>query len=169
VGGHEVIWVFLNCAVYALGSWPQKVSCLVSRKRFGRKRYMSQDSIGDFLTIIRNGIMASKMNVLVPFSGFKLEIASILKGEGFIKDALVEELDGKKMIKVLLKYVDGESVIHELKRVSTPGRRQYRRFFELKPVIGGLGISILTTSKGLMTDKRAKNLTVGGEVLCTVW
>ena len=130
---------------------------------------MSQDSIGDFLTIIRNGIMASKQNVLVPFSKFKADVAALLKNEGFIKDALIEEVDGKKMLKVLLKYVDGESVIHELKRVSAPGRRQYKRFFELKPVIGGLGILIVTTSRGLMTDKQAKKLSVGGEVICTVW
>ena len=130
---------------------------------------MSQDSIGDFLTIIRNGIMASKSYVLVPFSKLKLDIAALLKNEGFIKDALVEEEEDKKFIKVLLKYVDGESVIHELKRVSTPGRRQYRRFFELKPVIGGLGILVLTTSKGLLTDKQAKKLAIGGEVICSVW
>ena len=130
---------------------------------------MSQDSIGDFLTIIRNGIMASKTHVLVPFSKFKFEIAHLLKSEGFVKDALSQEEDGKKMIKVLLKYVDGESVIHELKRVSTPGRRQFRRFFEFKPVIGGLGISVVTTSKGLMTDKQAKKLALGGEVICAVW
>ncbi len=130
---------------------------------------MSQDLVGDFLTIIRNGIMASKPDILVPFSKLKYEIASILKGEGFVKDVLIEEVDNKKAIKVLLKYVDGESVIHELKRVSTPGQRRYKRFFELKPVIGGLGIMILTTSKGLLTDKQAKRLATGGEVICSVW
>ncbi|HBR71154.1 TPA: 30S ribosomal protein S8 [Candidatus Dependentiae bacterium] len=131
---------------------------------------MSQDSIGDFLTIIRNGIMASKAYVLVPFSKLKLDIATLLKNEGFITDVLVEEKESnKKELKVLLKYVDGESVIHELKRVSTPGRRQYKSSFELKPVIGGLGILILTTSHGIMTDKRAKKQAIGGEVICAVW
>lgn len=130
---------------------------------------MSQDSIGDFLTIIRNGIMASKAYVLVPFSSLKMDIAALLKNEGFIADAFIEERDEKKMLKVLLKYVDGESVIHQLKRISTPGRRQYSRFFELKPVIGGLGVLILTTSKGIMTDKQAKKLAIGGEVICSVW
>jgi len=130
---------------------------------------MSQDSIGDFLTIIRNGIMASKSHVFVPFSKLKFEIAKLLKNEGFIKEALVEEVDNKKVMKVLLKYVDGESVIHHLKRVSTPGRRQYSRFFELKPVIGGLGILVLTTSQGIITDKKAKRLAIGGEVICAVW
>ena len=130
---------------------------------------MSQDSIGDFLTVIRNGIIASKRFVLVPFSKFKADIAAILKDEGFIKEILIEEVDGKKMLKILLKYVDSESVIHEIKRISKPGRRQYRRFFELEPVIGGLGVLILTTSKGLMTDKKAKKLAVGGEVICAVW
>ena len=130
---------------------------------------MSQDSIADFLTIIRNGIMSSKRHVLIPHSKFKADIAALLKNEGFIKDAVVEEADDKKTLNVFLKYVDGESVIHEIKRISMPGRRQYRRFVELKPVIGGLGILVLTTSKGLITDKQAKKLSVGGEVICTVW
>jgi small subunit ribosomal protein S8 len=130
---------------------------------------MSQDSIGDFLTIIRNGIMRSKLVVFVPFSKMKFDIAKILEQEGFIHEVQVVEQDEKKVIKVGLKYVDGESVIHELTRISRPGLRQYRSFIDLKPVIGGLGISILTTSKGLMTDKQAKQLSLGGEVICTVW
>jgi small subunit ribosomal protein S8 len=130
---------------------------------------MSQDSIGDFLTIIRNGIMRSKLVVFVPFSKMKFDIAKILEQEGFIHEVQVVEQDEKKVIKVGLKYVDGESVIHELTRISRPGLRHYRSFIDLKPVIGGLGISILTTSKGLMTDKQAKQLSLGGEVICTVW
>ncbi|MBT4855764.1 30S ribosomal protein S8 [bacterium] len=130
---------------------------------------MSKDTIGDFLTIIRNGIMASKPHVTAPYSGMRHELASILQLEGFINGIQVKEEDNKKFITVDLRYVDGESVIHQIKRVSTPGRRFYARMHELKPIIGGLGISILTTSKGLMTNKRAKDLSVGGEVLCTVW
>ncbi len=97
---------------------------------------MSIDVIGDFLTIIRNGFMSSKSFVIAPFSGMNLEIAQILKAEGFIKDSAVTEQDGKRYIKVFLKYVDGESVIHEIKRVSRPGRRDYKGAQGIKPVIG---------------------------------
>jgi small subunit ribosomal protein S8 len=131
---------------------------------------MSRDTIGDFLTIIRNGIMASKRNVVAPYSNMRLELVKLLKQEGFIKDFVVQEIDPiKKDIKVLLKYIDGESVIHEITRVSRPGKRQYTGVSELKPVIGGLGISILSTSKGILTDKKAKELSIGGELICTVW
>lgn len=131
---------------------------------------MSVDSIGDFLTIIRNGVLASKGQVTAPYSRLKQEIAHILKDEGFIKEAAVEELgNNKKQLKISLKYVGGESVIHEIARVSTPGRRTYESHAKLKPVIGNLGISILTTSQGIMTNKQARQRGVGGEVLCTVW
>lgn len=131
---------------------------------------MSVDSIGDFLTIIRNGVMASKGYVVAPYSRLKQEIAHILKDEGFIKDAVIEDLGkNKKHLKLLLKYVGGESVIHEIARVSTPGRRAYKSHALLEPVIGNLGVSILTTSQGVMTNKQARQRGVGGEVLCTVW
>lgn len=131
---------------------------------------MAIDAIGDFLTIIRNGIMASKSVVVVPHSKMRLAIAHILKDEGFIKDAVVLDEDPlKKQIKLFLKYVNGESVIHEIKRVSTPGRRLYAGAQTVKPVIGKLGISILTTNRGVVTNKQAKELGVGGEVICTVW
>lgn len=131
---------------------------------------MSIDTVGNFLTIIRNGIMSSKRFVIAPHSKMKFEIAKILKEEGFIKDVIVENQDSvKKEIKVFLKYVEGESVIHEIKRISRPGRRSYASVNEFKPVIGGLGISILTTSQGLLTNKKAKDLFVGGEIICTVW
>ncbi len=132
---------------------------------------MSIDSIGNFLTIIRNGVMVSKPYVTAPFSKMKQAIAEILKEEGFIRDfEVVEEAAiTKKKIKIILKYVDCESVIHEIKRVSTPGRRQYAGSGKIKPVIGGLGVSILTTNKGVLSHKKARELSVGGEVLCTVW
>lgn len=130
---------------------------------------MSIDVIGDFLTIIRNGLLSSKLFVVAPYSKIKAEVAEILKEEGFIKDFAAVEIDGKKQLKVFLKYVQGESVIHELKRVSTPGRRSYKGATHIKPVIGGLGLSILTTSKGIISHKKAKELGVGGEVICTVW
>lgn len=130
---------------------------------------MSIDAIGDFLTIIRNGLMSSKSFVMAPYSNLKFEIANILKDEGFIKDVVVVEDDSKKSIKIFLKYVNGESVIHELTRVSRPGRRDYKGTGYIKPVIGGLGLSILTTSKGVVSHKKAKEFGIGGEVLCTVW
>lgn len=130
---------------------------------------MAIDSIGDFLTIIRNGLMASKLFVIAPYSNQKLEIARILKDEGFIKDTEILEQDSKKFIKVFLKYVSGESVIHKLTRISTPGRRNYRGAAYIEPVIGGLGLSILTTSKGIVSHKKAKELGIGGEIICTVW
>lgn len=131
---------------------------------------MSRDTIGDFLTIIRNGLMASKAFVVVPHSKVKFDIANILKKEGFIRDCLILEEDPKKKaIKVLLKYVDNESAIHEITRISTPGRRSYSGSTSVKPVIGGLGVSIMSTNLGIMTDKEAKKRNVGGEVICTVW
>ena len=130
---------------------------------------MSIDVIGDFLTIIRNGLMSSKSFVIAPYSGLKLEVANILKEEGFIKDATLVEEDSRKYIKVFLKYVNGESVIHEIKRISRPGRRDYKTATDIRPVIGGLGLSILTTSKGVISHKQAKELGIGGEVICTVW
>jgi len=132
---------------------------------------MSVDVIGNFLTIIRNGLMVSKPFVVAPYSKMKLEIARILKEEGFIADFAVEEKESsvKKSIKVVLKYVGGESAIHEIQRVSTPGRRLYAKATGVRPVIGGLGVSILTTSSGLLSNKQAKARGVGGEVVCTVW
>lgn len=131
---------------------------------------MSIDTIGDFLTIIRNGIMASKHAVLIPHSTLKLSVGNILLQEGFISECSVVDAEAtKKSIKIVLKYVDGESVIHELKRASKPGRRYYAGLNEIKPVIGGLGVSVLSTNRGVITNKEAKKLGIGGEVICTVW
>ena len=96
-------------------------------------------------------------------------IADILKAEGFIKDITVLDEDGSKQLKIALKYFDGESVIHDLKRVSKLSRRSYKGVDEIKPVIGRLGLSILTTDRGVISHKEAKKLGVGGEVICTVW
>lgn len=130
---------------------------------------MSIDAIGDFLTIIRNGLMASKSHVVAPHSVIKFEIASILKDEGFIRDASVIDENGRKKIKIMLKYLNGESTIHEIKRASKPGRRYYAGIQDIKPVIGGLGISILSTNRGIISNRRAKELKIGGEIICTVW
>lgn len=132
---------------------------------------MSIDSIADFLTIVRNGVMVSKSSVFVPYSKQRYAIAQILKDEGFIRTVEVINADSltEKTLKVFLKYVDGEAVIHEISRVSKPGRRVYSGSREIKPVIGKLGISILSTNRGIIDNKKAKELNVGGEVICTVW
>ena len=132
---------------------------------------MSVDSIADFLTIIRNGVMVSKSFVTAPYSKMRYSIAQILKDEGFIHDFVIvnSDSDVKKLLKVVLKYVDGEAVIHEIQRVSKPGRRMYAGSQNIKPVIGQLGISILTTNRGVIANKKAEKLSVGGEVICTVW
>ncbi len=150
---------------------------LVLKKQVGRtasvkiKVIMSIDTIGNLLTSIRNGLMASRPYVLVPHSQLKHEIVNILKQEGFIKNCqLIEEAGTvKKELKIFLKYVDGESVIHEITRISTPGRRSYAGAGNIKPVIGGLGLSIVTTSNGVMSHKSARALGIGGEIICTVW
>ena len=131
---------------------------------------MSIDTIGNFLTIIRNGIMVTKKYVTIPYSKIKHEIASILEEEGFIKNFSIETSDkGFKTLKIALKYVNNESVIHEITRISRPGLRVYESYSNIEPVIGGLGITILSTNKGIITNRKAKSLSTGGEVLCTVW
>jgi small subunit ribosomal protein S8 len=130
---------------------------------------VSKDVIADFLTIIRNGVSRSKPFVEIEYSRLRYEIAQILKQEGFVSDVLLEEKDDAKLIKIVLKYVQGESAIHEIVRVSKPSRRVYTSINRIKPVIGGLGVNILTTSKGVMTDKVARQNRVGGELICTIW
>jgi len=127
------------------------------------------DSIGDFLTIIRNGIGARKRVVTLAGSKFKKNIAQLLLDEGYVKDFKIEQEGAKSSLTVYLKYVDGESVIHEITRVSKPGRRSFQGSKEIKPVIGGLGVAFVSTSAGLMSDRRARKLGVGGEVVCHVW
>ncbi len=134
---------------------------------------MSIDTIGNFLTILRNRIMASRPYCVASYSKMNEEIARILKQEGFVNDVQVVQNaeTSKKSLKIVFKYVNGESVLHEITRVSKPSRRMYTKVKNLKPVINGLGIVILSTNRGIMTDKQAKetSLRVGGEVLCTVW
>lgn len=132
---------------------------------------MSIDSIGNFLTIIRNGIMASKLSVIAPHSIMNESIAKILKQEGFINGHEVVTENNHKKIKINLRYVEGESVIHALERVSKPSRRIYTAAKNIKPVIGGLGISIVSTNRGVITDKQAQEtgVNVGGEIICKVW
>jgi len=130
---------------------------------------MSIDSIGDFLTIIRNGVRASKRFVIAPYSNMKQAVAQILKDEGFINDFAIDEQDGLKVLKITLRYYQGKAVIHDLKRMSKPGLRLYAGCREIEPVISGLGIAIISTSQGIMTDKTARLKSLGGEIICTVW
>ncbi len=131
---------------------------------------MMTDSISDFLTRIRNGLHARHEVVEIPYSKLKLAIAKILEQEGYVRSASsVTDSRGGKIL-VTLRYTSKrEPVITELKRVSKPGRRVYLGYEKIKPVLSGMGLSIVSTSKGIMTDKQAKESKMGGELLCTVW
>ena len=128
------------------------------------------DPIGDMLTRIRNGIMASYDAVDIPSSKLKMNIAKVLKSEGFIKNYRIMNEGARETIRVFLKYDEnGIAVIGGLKRVSKPSRRFYTKTDKIPKVLGGLGVNILSTSKGVMTDREARKMGVGGEVLCAVW
>ena len=132
---------------------------------------MMTDPIADMLTRIRNAIRVEKPFVDIPTSRFKAGIADVLKREGFIWDwkEVNEDEDPRAKLRLELKYgPNGERVIQSIKRVSSPGRRLYIRGKELKPVLGGLGISIISTSKGVISDREARRENIGGEVLCEV-
>ncbi|SEG49691.1 SSU ribosomal protein S8P [Bryocella elongata] len=128
------------------------------------------DPVADFLTRIRNAQGARHQKLDVPASKLKAEIARILKEEGYIANYKAAEEDGRRVLRVYLKYgPNNESVIRDLKRISKPGCRVYIGRDEIKRVQGGLGISIMTTPKGVMTGRQARRENVGGEILCEVW
>ncbi|HCP15964.1 MAG: 30S ribosomal protein S8 [bacterium] len=130
------------------------------------------DPIADMLTIIRNAQRANLERIVVNSSKIKKAILEILKREGYIKDFKeFEKSDGKrKFLEIVLKYDrNGLPVIHSIEKISKPGIRIYRSYKELKPVMGGMGISIISTNKGLITDKEARRNKVGGEVVCRIW
>lgn len=127
------------------------------------------DPIADFLTRIRNAQMAQLPTVACPSSKLKVALSKVLEDEGYIGGYAVKEEDGKPVLNVELKYFKGKPVIEEIKRVSRPGLRAYKGKDELPKNRAGLGVAILTTSKGLMTDKQADAAGIGGEVLCTVF
>ena len=129
-----------------------------------------QDPISDMLTRIRNGQMRSKVNVSLPASKVKKAIANVLKDEGYIRDFKdLEVRKGINSIQIDLKYFNGNPVIKNIKRVSKPGIRVYSKISDLPKIYGGLGISILSTSMGVMSDNKARQKNVGGEVLCEVF
>lgn len=128
-----------------------------------------QDPLADMLTRIRNAQMAQMPVVTMPSSKLKLAVANVLREEGYIQSAVVREVDGKRELAIELKYFDGRAVIEEIKRVSRPGLRNYASKDELPNVRAGLGVAIVSTSRGVMTDRAARAAGVGGEVLCTVF
>lgn len=127
------------------------------------------DPIADMLTRIRNAQVLDKVTVSMPSSKLKCSIAEVLKAEGYIQDFVIREVDGKPVLALSLKYFQGAPVIEWIRRVSRPGLRIYRSHSELPKVMGGLGISIISTSKGIMTDRAARVAGQGGEVLCNVF
>lgn len=128
------------------------------------------DSIGDFLTVIRNATKAGKEKLTVPSSNLKLKIAEILKKEGFIDTYKLIDQDKKQYMRIHLKYIQGKQpAIRAIHRVSTPGLRRYVGYKDVPKVLGGLGIAIVSTSRGVLTDKDARRERLGGEVLCKVW
>jgi len=127
------------------------------------------DPIADMLTRIRNGQQASKKTVLVPASKLKKAVLEVLKNEGYIRSVKDAELGGHPAFEVELKYYSGKPVMNEIKRVSKPGLRKYSSSKEIPLVRNGLGIAIISTSKGVMTDAQAREAILGGEILCTVF
>ncbi len=127
-----------------------------------------QDPVSDMLTRVRNGQRAGKVRVVMPSSKQKVAIARLLKDQGYIRDYSVDELSEGPQLAVLLRYFEGKPVIEMLKRVSRPSLRVYRRKDELPTVMDGLGTAIISTSKGLMTDREARSEGHGGEVVCLV-
>ena len=128
-----------------------------------------QDPVADMLTRIRNAQMAGKATVAMPASKLKSSVATVLQDEGFIAGFGNEQVDGKPSLVVELKYYQGKPVIVEIDRISRPGLRSYAGKNELPKVRGGLGVAIISTSKGVMTDRAARAAGIGGEVLCTVF
>ncbi len=127
------------------------------------------DPIADFLTRVRNATRSGKAEVVAPFSKMKGEVARILKEEGFVSSVAVETVEGRPVLQIGLKYVGDRSVITNLQRVSRPGLRRYVGATEIPRVLSGVGISILSTSSGIMSSREAKRKNVGGELLAFVW
>ena len=126
------------------------------------------DPIADMLTRIRNAQQSEKVDVTMPSSKVKVAIANVLKDEGYIEGYDVRTVDGKSELNVGLKYYAGKPVIEKIERVSRPGLRIYRGREDIKPVMNGLGVAIVSTSKGVMTDRKARATGIGGEVICIV-
>jgi small subunit ribosomal protein S8 len=129
---------------------------------------MMTDPISDMLTRIRNAQTAHKVTVCMPVSAVKTAIAKVLNEEGYIEDYSIDKQSTKPLLELKLKYRQGQPVISNLKRISRPGLRIYRSADELPSILGGLGVAIISTSRGIMTDRAARKAGVGGEVICAV-
>ena len=128
------------------------------------------DPIGDMFSRIRNGQMRSLNSVNIPSSNFRQNILKILKNEGYINDYFIDKSEKNKInLKINLKYYDGDPVIKEIKRISKPGRRVYSRANSIPRVMNGLGLAILSTPKGVMSDTEARKQNLGGEIICRVF
>lgn len=127
------------------------------------------DPISDFLTRIRNASKAKRLRVDIPSSSVKKNLAEILKNQKFIEDYSVIEDNKQNVIRILLKYKQGMPAITGLKRISTPGLKVYKKADELPRVLNGLGIAVISTPKGLLTDREARKSAVGGEIICYIW
>ena len=128
------------------------------------------DPIGDMFARIRNGQLRSLSSIIIPSSNFRKNILEILKTEGYIKDFFIEKSENNKIsLKISLKYYEGDPVIKEIKRISKPGRRVYSRASSIPKVMNGLGLAILSTPKGVMSDVDARKNNVGGEIICKVF
>ena len=154
----ELNYVKLQCAVTSL-DWLNQVGNIMSL----------QDPTSDCLTRIRNGLMRGKKVVNAPFSKFKHELVSLLVKEGYIASCEKIQLDGKDSLSITLKYINEDPAIREIKRISKPSLRRYSSSSDLPEVKNGLGIFILSTNKGLMSDKDARSQNIGGEVICEVF
>ena len=131
---------------------------------------MMTDPIADMLTRIRNSVRVEKQFVDLPFSNMKKNIAEVMKREGYIRDYQIVEAQPVNIIRIQLKYgPNGEKVIRHIQRASKPGCRVYSSAADLKPVLNGLGVSVVSTSKGLLSDREAKSQQVGGEIICEIW
>ncbi len=127
------------------------------------------DPVGDLITRIRNAQMRRRSKLVSPASALRGRVLQVLKDEGYIRDFREIEAEGRKELEIELKYFEGAPAIHEIQRVSKPGRRVYSAIKDLRLVRNGLGISILSTPKGVMSDQAARDANVGGEVLCEVY
>jgi small subunit ribosomal protein S8 len=127
------------------------------------------DPISDFLTVIRNAYRAGKETCDTRYSKIHLRIAEILKEEGYLRGVEKQDNDGKPVLRLTLKYVDEVPALTGIKRISTPGRRLYFQSRDIPRTLGGLGVGILTTSRGVLKDKEARRQKVGGEMICAIW
>ena len=130
---------------------------------------MYTDPISDMLTRIRNASLVRKAEVVIPFSKLKFEIAKLLKHENYVDDFSRDEENGLPVISIKLKYQDKQPVIRSIKRVSKPGRRVYVKKEDVPVVLNGLGVAIISTPKGLLTNRQARREGLGGEVICELW